>query len=221
MTDANRAPAPWKPRWSRHLGRFIAHVPWRTEVLDAHHVPPTGPVIVAANHIGLLDGPIVHGAVPRPSHLLVKHELLRPPLGWVLRAAGQIPVDRRNPRPALASALAVLRRGGVVGIFPEGMRGRGDASESRAGVAWLAVSAGAPVVPCAVLGTRRTGESTTGLPPLRRRLVVGFGAPVHLDPGAGSSRREAVTRANDLLRVALSEHVRDVADRTGVALPDD
>src|SRR5690606_19743029 len=133
--------------WSRHVGRFLAHVVWRTEVLDAHHVPASGPVVVAANHIALLDGPLVHGVVPRPSHILVKREMFRGPVGWVLHAAGQIPVDRSNGRPALAAALAVLRRGDVVGIFPEGMRGRGDASGSRAGVAWLAVNSGAPVVP--------------------------------------------------------------------------
>lgn len=222
MTDAAAAaPASWKPRWSRHVGRALAHVPWRTTVLDAHLVPRTGPVVVAANHIGLLDGPLVHGVIPRPSHVLVKHEMFRGPVGAVLRAAGQIPVDRRNGRPALAAALAVLRRGDVVGIFPEGMRGRGDASESRAGVAWLAVHSGAPVVPAAVLGTRRTGESTSRLPPLGRRLVVAFGEPIHLEPGPGASRREAVARANDLLRTALAEHVQEAARRTGVALPED
>jgi len=220
-TAATAAPASWRPRWSRHVGRFLAHVPWRTEVLDAHLVPRTGAVIVAANHIGLLDGPLVHGVVPRPSHILVKHEMFRGPVGPILRAAGQIPVDRRNGRPALATALAVLRRGDVVGIFPEGMRGRGDASDSRAGVAWLAVSSGAPVVPLAVLGTRRTGESTTALPPLRRRLVVGFGEPIHLERTPGTSRREAVAEANALLRTALSAHVQSVVDRTGVALPED
>lgn len=221
MSTGTSAPAARGPRWSRHLGRVIAHVPWRTEVLDAGLVPRTGPVIVAANHIGLLDGPIVHGVIPRPSHVLVKEEMFTGPVGVLLRGAGQIPVDRRNGRPALTAALGVLRRGDVVGIFPEGMRGRGDASDSRAGVAWLAVTSGAPVVPCAVLGTRRTGESTSSLPPLRRRLVVGFGAPVRLDAAPGSGRREAVTRANEVLRVALSEHVQRVSRLTGVELPDD
>uniref|UniRef100_UPI002027CC96 lysophospholipid acyltransferase family protein n=1 Tax=Actinotalea sp. C106 TaxID=2908644 RepID=UPI002027CC96 len=127
-------PGPGGPRWSRWVGRFLARVVWSTTVVGADRVPRQGPVILAANHIGVIDGPLVHGCAPRGTHVLVKHEMFRGPVGAVLSAAGQIPVDRRNGRPALAAALAVLRRGGAVGIFPEGVRGRGDASSARAGV---------------------------------------------------------------------------------------
>lgn len=219
MSDLD--PGARRPRWSRQVGRFLAHVVWDTDVLDAHHVPAEGPVIVAANHIGLVDGPLVHGVVPRPTHILVKEGVFRWPVGTVLRAAGQIPVDRTGGRPALAAALAVLRRGGVVGIFPEGVRGRGDAAEARAGVAWLAVASGAPVVPAAVLGTRRTGEGVGRIPGPRRRLVVGFGAPLHLQRGAGTSGRAAVAAAKDAVQVALAAHVREVSARTGLVLPQD
>jgi 1-acyl-sn-glycerol-3-phosphate acyltransferase len=203
------------------VGRFLAHVVWRTEVHGADRVPRQGPVIIAANHIGLVDGPVVHGVVPRDTHILVKEEMFWGPVGLVLRAAGQISVDRTGGRPALAAALGVLRRDGAVGIFPEGARGRGDASDARAGVAWLGVTSGAPVVPTAVLGTRRTGESVNHLPGLRRRLVVAFGEPISLERPAGVSGRKAVADANDVLRVALAEHVRAVSARTGVPLPTD
>ncbi|WP_225754375.1 1-acyl-sn-glycerol-3-phosphate acyltransferase [Actinotalea sp. Marseille-Q4924] len=209
------------PRWSRQIGRFLAHVVWDTEVLDAHHVPLDGPVIISANHIGFVDGPLVHGVVPRGTHILVKEEMFRGPVGSVLRAAGQIPVDRHGGRPALAAGLGVLRRGGAVGIFPEGVRGRGDATQARAGVAWLAVNSGAPVVPTAVLGTRRTGEAVGHVPGLRRRLVVAFGTPVHLDRAPGVSGRQVVAEAHEVLRVTLAEHVRATVARTGLVLPDD
>lgn len=214
-------PGPAGPRWSVHLGRFLAHVVWDTRVLGAENVPRTGAVIIAANHIGVVDGPVVHGAVPRGTHILVKDEMFTGPVGMVLRAAGQIPVDRTGGRPALAAALGVLRRGGAVGIFPEGVRGRGDASSSRAGVAWLAVNSGAPVVPAAVLGTRRTGESVGRVPGPRRRLVVAFGEPVLLGREPGTSGRQAVADANELLRVRLAEHVEEVSARTGIPLPED
>ncbi len=127
-------------------------------VVGAERVPASGPVLLAANHLGVLDGPLMHAAAPRPSHLLVKEEMFRGILGFVLRTAGQLPVDRESGRSGLESARAVLKRGGVVGIFPEGNRGRGDAANVRAGVGWLAVHADAPVVPVALLGTRRTGS---------------------------------------------------------------
>lgn len=218
---ATRAPRQDAPRWSREIGRFLAFGVWSTRVLDVHHVPSTGPVILAANHIGFIDGPVLHGVVPRGNHMMVKEAMFTGPVGVVLRAGGHIPVDGTGGRPALTAALAVLRRGGVVGIFPEGMRGRGDARTARAGVAWLAVTSGAPVVPVAVLGTRRTGEPIGHIPGLRRRLVVGFGPPVVLQRPVGVSGREALARANETLRVALAEHVTDVSARTGVPLPED
>ena len=68
-------------------------------------------MLLAANHTGVIDGPILHGVVPRHAHLMVKEEMFRGPLGRVLRGAGQIPVDRTGGRAALTSALAVLKRG--------------------------------------------------------------------------------------------------------------
>lgn len=178
-------------------------------------------MVIAANHVGLADGPLMIGCTPRGTHILVKVELFRSPIGFIFRASGQIPVDRRNGRPALATALGVLRRGGVVGIFPEGNRGRGDASSSRAGAAWLAVQSGAAVVPVAMLGTRRTGESVQRIPGFRRRLLVEFGEPVVLEGLDEMPQREAVGHAQEQIRNALAEHVQAVATRTGFDLPTD
>ncbi|WP_276209582.1 lysophospholipid acyltransferase family protein [Cellulomonas iranensis] len=129
-------------------------------------------------------------------------------------------MDRTMGRPALQAGLGVLRRGGAVGIFPEGTRGRGTAEQVRAGVAWLAVHGGAPVVPVAILGTRLTGESVRGLPPLRRDVHVEIGDPVDV-AGEGLSRREAIDRAGRLVQAAMSELVVGAQRRTGVALPAD
>lgn len=213
-------PGPAGPVWGRRVGLFLARVVWNTRIVGAARVPRTGPLILAANHLGVIDGPILHGAAPRGTHLLVKQEMFHGPIGLILSGSGQIPVDRSGGRAALTAALGVLRRGGAVGIFPEGNRGRGDVSEARAGVAWLAVTAGAPVVPVAVLGTRRTGESVHHVPGLRRRLVVEFGEPVEVRV-PGLTGRAAVTRAADTIRDSLADHVAAAAERHGLALPGD
>ncbi|NUU19624.1 1-acyl-sn-glycerol-3-phosphate acyltransferase [Cellulomonas humilata] len=209
------------PRWARWIGRFLARVVWNTEVVGSHLVPTDGPVLFAANHTGIIDGPIVLGVSPRPSHMLVKSEMFWGPVGSVLRAAGQIPVEHDGGRSALNNALVVLRRGGVVGVFPEGNRGKGDAASARAGITWLALNAHAPVVPVAVLGTRRTGESVGHVPGLRRRLAIEFGAPLVLERAAGTSGRVALENANEAIRIALAQLVDGAVVRTGLALPTD
>ncbi|RHA42313.1 lysophospholipid acyltransferase family protein [Cellulomonas rhizosphaerae] len=219
--SSGAVPSASGPRWSRWIGRFLARVVWNTSVVGTHHVPTSGPVLLAANHTGIVDGPILLGVAPRPAHVLVKEEMFVGPIGWVLRAAGQISVDRDGGRSALSSALGVLRRGDVVGIFPEGNRGRGDATNARAGIAWLALNGHAPVVPVAVLGTRRTGESVNRLPGLRRRLVVEFGAPIVVERTATVTGREALVTANDAIRTALADLVTHASARTGLSLPTD
>jgi 1-acyl-sn-glycerol-3-phosphate acyltransferase len=210
------------PAWARGIGLVLAHGVWDTRVLDADLVPSTGPVILAANHVSVIDGPLLAGASPRRLNILVKTEMFRGPIGLILRGAGQIPVDRTGGgRAALVSGLDVLQRGGAIGIFPEGNRGRGDAASARAGASWLSVHGDAPVVPVAVLGTRRTGEGVNHIPGLRRRLHVRFGAPVPPVREPGKSKREAVAATNDAVRLALSALVADTAARLALSLPQD
>ncbi len=211
-----RVPSGIGPIWARKIGQFLAHIVWSTRIVGADRVPRTGPVLIAANHTGVIDGPVVFGCVPRSSHFLVKMEAFRGPIGWILRAAGQIPVDRSHGRQALTTALAELRRGRAVGIFPEGGRGAGDAASVRAGVAWLAVHAGAPVVPVAIFGTRRPGEGKGAIPKPRRRLYVEFGEPIVL-PDAGTGR-QAVADAMERIRTGLAGLVADATERAGAEI---
>ena len=210
------------PAWAHGLGKLLAHGVWNTRLIGTEFVPETGPVVLAANHVSVIDGPVLAGASPRRLNILVKEEMYKGPIGALLRAAGQIPVNRTGGgRTALAAGLDVLHRGGAVGIFPEGNRGRGDASTARAGVSWLSVHGEAPVIPVAVLGTRRTGEGVNHIPGFRRRLHVRFGEPVLPVLGEGMSRRESVSATNEAVRVALNALVADSARELGLALPED
>lgn len=211
-----------RPWWGPVAAFLLFRLLWPTRVHGGDLVPDRGPVLFASNHLGFLDGPVLVGVAPRFVHCLVKREMFRGPAGMVLRAVEQIPVDRRRgDRAALGAALQVLAAGGAVGVFPEGRRGRGDVGEVRKGIAWLALRSGAPVVPVACLGTRRTGEPARGLPGLRRKLDVVFGEPAVLAARAGVPGRVALAEASQALRDTMATHVAKAEDRTGQALPED
>ncbi len=209
----------WGPVWSRRVGWFLDHVWWDTRVWGAEHVPAEGPVIVASNHIGVVDGPVLHGAIPRGSHIIVKQEFFESRLGFLMDWAGQIPVDRSAGRAALVVALELLKEGRLVGIFPEGSRGAGSLQAVKAGVAWLALNSGAPVVPAACLGTRPKGASVGYVPKPRAKLHVVFGEPIALPdlPKGRVGTQEAIR----LVSEGMSRHLEDAVALTGLALPGD
>lgn len=210
----------WGPTWSRRVGWFLDHVWWNTRVHDAGNLPASGPAIVASNHTGIIDGPLLHGALPRGSHVLVKQEFFDSPIGFLMSWAGQIPVDRKAGRAALTVAKQMLAEDRVVGIFPEGTRGRGDVSSVRAGVAWLALQSGAPVVPAAILGTRRTGDKRGYVPGPRSRLHVVLGEPIRLEVSELTGR-QAMATAMTAIGEGMKSHVEHAIRMTGVDLPTD
>jgi 1-acyl-sn-glycerol-3-phosphate acyltransferase len=221
MTDGG-APAAWRATAGHALGAVLFRTLFRGERIGAHHVPATGPALLVANHTGFLDGPLVFSLVPRPAHFVIKKQTFSGPIGALIEGVGQIPIDRDvGDRAALGAALAVLRRGGLVGLFPEGTRGRGDVERIHSGAAWIALQAGVPVVPVACLGTRSTGEGRGSWPPPRTRMVVDFGTPFDLVTRAGIPGRERLREATEQLRAALHDHVAQAVSRTGIALPQD
>lgn len=229
MTDpAPSSTAPGEPsarraRWGRRAARAAFRVLYDAQAHGWERVPATGPVVLASNHIGFLDGALLIAMAPRPVHVLVLDRVFVGGVGWLLRTTGQIPLNQGiGDRTALGQAIAVLGRGGLVGIFPEGARGRGDVAAAGRGVAWLALQAGATVVPVACLGTRHTGDSAGAWPRLRSRLVMDFGDPVDLTGvGEGLPRRVAVDRAAEVVRDRLAAYVTEASLRHGIALPDD
>ena len=166
-------------------------------------------MLLAGNHRGFLDGPLVAAFTPRQASFLAKSELFR---GWVARALialGQIPVDRGRPdREALRRAVAVLEGGGALGMFPEGTRGAGELASVQHGIAYVALRVpGVPIVPVACLGTERAMPKGARLPRLRSRVDVVFGEPFTLTAPASPRARSAVAAAAEEIRAALAAHV--------------
>jgi 1-acyl-sn-glycerol-3-phosphate acyltransferase len=190
---------------------------WQPRVIGAWKVPATGPVIFAVNHSHNIDGPMVMGVAPRPTHFLIKKEAFVGPLDPFLTGIGQLKVDRTAAdRTAITQALGVLEAGGVLGIFPEGTRGEGDFASLRAGLAYFAVRSGAPIVPVAVLGSSgRRGRLIKALPPLRSRIDVVFGDPFEAGDGSGRRTRAALDAATERIQKQLTGHLENARRLTG------
>jgi 1-acyl-sn-glycerol-3-phosphate acyltransferase len=201
----------------RRIGVGLMYGLFRPRVLGAWRVPAAGPVIFAVNHSHNLDGPMVMGVAPRPTHFLIKKEAFVGPLDPFLTGIGQVKVDRATTdRTAITRALDVLSAGGVLGIFPEGTRGEGDFASLRAGLAYFALRSGAPIVPVAVLGSSgRRGRLIKGLPPLRTRIDVVFGEPFDAGDGSGRRTRKALDEATERIQKQLTEHLENARRLTG------
>jgi 1-acyl-sn-glycerol-3-phosphate acyltransferase len=192
---------------------------WPVTVHHPELVPASGGVILAANHIGLLDGPLMATYAPRPVHALTKREMFESRLGGLLRATGQIPLDRYATDPgAVRTALRVVRGGGVLGIFPEGTRGGGDFRRFHHGAAYLALVTGAPVVPVTLIGTRAPG-SARSIPDPGEAIDVVFGRAWHTTQQAWPRTREHVAATSVLLRGHMLSELDSALSQTRRSLP--
>lgn len=211
-TAAGRATGtrkPWLVAASRPFGVVLFRCVFRVTVTGSEHVPRTGAVLLAGNHTGFLDGPLVYALSPRSATFLAKSELFVGPLARALGWLGQVPVHRGHPdRAALRAGLAVLRSGGAFGVFPEGTRGTGELEEVSDGLAYLAVRSGAPVVPIAVLGTAQAMPRGSHRPRWRTPVTIAFGAPYRLRVEGDPRARRTVRVAAEELRLVMVAHLQ-------------
>lgn len=193
---------------------------WRLHVHGSDRVPTTGPVILASNHLAVIDGPLIVGLSPRHTYALAKQELFTGMVGRLLRAGGQVPVQRGiTDTFAVRRCLQVLQHGHVLGVFPEGVRGLGDFGQIHSGAVYLAMVTGAPIVPLAMLGTRLPGHSTRQLPPRGSVMHVVFGDPIPVERRGWPRRRDEVATETAMIRERLAEHVAAAQRLTGLPLP--
>jgi 1-acyl-sn-glycerol-3-phosphate acyltransferase len=204
----------------RAPGAALARGRWAVAVHHAERVPTTGGVVLAANHIGLIDGPLLAVLAPRPVHALTKQEMFAGLLGSFLRATGQIPLDRFRPDPgAVRTCLRVIRDGGAVGIFPEGTRGDGELHRFHHGAAYLALVTGVPVVPVTMIGTRPPGGGSNALPGRGDAVEVVFGRPWRTTQQPWPRTREHVAATSVLLRGYMLSELAAALEDTRRSLP--
>jgi 1-acyl-sn-glycerol-3-phosphate acyltransferase len=204
------------------------HLLWRPKITGLEHVPATGPVILASNHLSFIDSFVIPLAVPRKVTFLAKREYFE---GTGVRGAASrmffrsiaaVPVHRggtgRDAMDALETAQEVLESGGAFGIYPEGTRSMdGRLYRGRTGVGWLALATQAPVVPVALAGTDRVQPVGARLPRIHRVRVM-FAPPVDPAPfvarveasgGAGRARREITDQVMDAIAAMSGQQRAD------------
>lgn len=174
----------------------------RPEVSGAGNIP-AGPAILVSNHLSFSDSFLLGAVLSRRLTFLAKSAYFTAPgvRGWLtarfLRGLGQLAIDRDNgrmARAALDAGVQVLRQGGLLVIYPEGTRSPdGRLYRGRTGVARMALAAGVPVVPVAMLGTERVQPPGT-LWPRKAPLSIRIGAPLDFSGYAGAERQRGVLR---------------------------
>jgi 1-acyl-sn-glycerol-3-phosphate acyltransferase len=199
---------------TRNVVRPVARLVYRPDIQGTENIPPTGPVLLASNHLSFVDSLVIPLASPRKVVFLAKSEyftgrgvrgaLMR----WIFTAVGSVPIQRGTAgaaQEALDSALEILKDGLAFGIYPEGTRSRdGRLYRGRTGVAWLALTAGCPVVPVALSGTQDIQPVGTRVPRIRK-ITVRFGKPLDFSHLQGDKPGPARRQATDAIMAAIHE----------------
>jgi 1-acyl-sn-glycerol-3-phosphate acyltransferase len=208
----------WLYRTGWVLVRGFARLVWRLEVQGASNVPLEGGVIIAPNHLSLLDPPLIGCACPRELRYLAKAELFRNRLfARFIRRLGAFPVERGTADVgAIKTALQFLKDGRAVIIFIEGTRGTGKyLLPPTPGVTLLARQSGAPVVPTAIVGSEQAWPKGSKLPH-RAQVKVAFGTPVRYQElfGARTDRE-----ARDAFSELIMERIEALTRQLGRPIP--
>jgi len=210
MSDIDRPPgATWAYRFAAAVSMSpITLQRWQLQVEGLEHIPTHGGVVLAMNHTSFVDfftaGRAPYLELGRPVRILAKASLFRAPIvGWAMRAAEHIPVERGAGAGALVAAIDALQRGELVGVLPEQTISPSlELLGFKSGAVRMAQAAGVPVVPAVSWGSHRFWRTGAG-PHLTWRLpvLVAYGPPVLPGPDddAEECTRELRTRMLDLL----------------------
>lgn len=202
----------------------LLKVLFRPRIEGLEHVPDEGAAIVAGNHLSFSDHFLMPAILRRRITFLAKAEYFTGPgvkgrlTAAFFHSAGQIPVDRSGKdagQAAIREGLGVLDKGELLGIYPEGTRSHdGRLYKGKVGVAVMALRAGVPVVPCAMVGTFEIQPPGQKLPKIKR-VTVRFGEPLDFSRYSGMENEKAAIRAvtDEIMYAILGLSGQEYVDR--------
>ncbi|HYO18703.1 MAG TPA: lysophospholipid acyltransferase family protein [Dermatophilaceae bacterium] len=192
----------------------LARLIYRPVIEGRENIPRTGPVLLASNHRSFIDSIIIPLVAPRRVVFLAKSDYFTGTgirgalMRWFFTAVGAVPISRGTAgaaREALKSAMEILDDGLAFGIYPEGTRSRdGRLYRGRTGVAWLALTAGCPVVPVGLQGTQDLQPVGSRIPRIRK-VTIRFGEPLDFSYLQGAKPGPARREATDTVMAAIQK----------------
>jgi 1-acyl-sn-glycerol-3-phosphate acyltransferase len=199
-------------KFARFVVFVLLHLVSHMEVQGYERVPTSGSFIVASNHLGRLDVPLVYYFLNRKDIIMMvaekyyENRILR----WFFNLLDVIWVDRYHADlGAMRAALKRLRQGQVLTIAPEGTRSKTEALlPGRPGVSYLAAKAQVPIIPVAVTGTEDAHVKACLRRLRRTHILIRVGMPFTLPPLKGGDRE-----------AALAEYTDEIMCRIGALLP--
>ena len=200
----------WFLRFARGWARtilFCARIP--VKVLHPERLAEGRSFVVVANHESFSDILVLLARLPLSVRFLTKKSVFRVPvLGWSIRAAGFVPVDRGNRARSLATveaALALLKSGRSLVVFPEETRARTDELlPFKSGAALLAVRSGFPLLPIGIAGTRRALPRGT-LAISSGPVAMAIGRPIDVAGRSARDRDEVTRQAREAIEALREE----------------
>ncbi len=211
--------------FSRYTAAPVIRGLWRPWTAGLEYIPVAGAAILASNHLSACDSLFLPVVAPREITFWAKREyfagdgLKGRAMAAFMRGIRQIPVDRGNGRAAITAldiALAVLKDGGLFGVYPEGTRSPdGRMYRGHTGIARMVLQAGVPVVPVAMIGTDKVQPIGAPVPKLGHTVGVRVGAPLDYSAHAGTARNPKLLReiTDDIMAHIRRLSGQDYVDR--------
>ena len=191
---------------SRLMVKLLLPLLTRYRVRGRDNIPSQGPLIIVANHLNLIDPPLLSISLHRRAMFMAKEELFHSKIAsYLVGSIGAFPVCKgRLDRKALRRAMQVLADGLVLVIFPEGRRSRGGRlSAAFPGAALIALRGGVPIIPVGITGT----EKLKGLAWLwcRPEVTVNIGPPFSLPKASSKLTKVELSRLTDVIMGRIAE----------------